>query len=131
MAGFKEVVRRTRLHRKDIVVEVEILLIKPLDAMQMHLDRVAVECREILGRDNILVEDNMHLIAIYPLGHLTLVRHDKMHLADKRHIHRYTAEDTKIWHKLTQEYSKDAVWIQKWFNQIQAQSAEALAMSLW
>ena len=35
----------------------------------------------------------MYLVAIYPLGYLTLVRNDKMHLADKRHILSYASEE--------------------------------------
>ena len=92
-ASFEELRSLARLHRKDIVVEVEKLLVEPLDAVQMHLDRVAVEGRQKLGRDNILVEYDMHLVAVYPLGHLTLVRHDKMYLADEGHILGYTTKE--------------------------------------
>jgi hypothetical protein len=92
-APFEEVRGLARLHRKDIVIEIEILLVEPLDAVQMHLDRVAVAGRQELRRDNILVEHNMHLFAIYPLWHLTFVRNNKMHLADKRHILGYSAKE--------------------------------------
>ena len=61
--------------------------------MQMHLYRVAVEGRQILLRDNIFVENNVHLVAVYPLRHLALVRHYKVHLADKRHILGNTSEE--------------------------------------
>ena len=92
-APFEELRSLARLHRKDIVVEVEKLLVEPLDAVQMHLDRVAVEGWQKLGRDNILVEYDMHLLTIYPLGHLTLVRNHEMYLANKRHILGYTTEE--------------------------------------
>ena len=59
----------------------------------MHLDRVAVENGQILRRDNILVQDNIYLLAIYPLGDLTLVRNNKMNLADKGHILGYSSEE--------------------------------------
>ena len=39
------------------------------------------------------MENNVHLIAIYPLGHLTLVRNYKVYLANKRHILGYTTEE--------------------------------------
>ena len=55
-APFEEFRSLARLHRKDIVIEVEILLVEPLDAVQMHLDRVAVEGRQKLRRDNIFVD---------------------------------------------------------------------------
>ena len=93
VSRIEEVVRSTRLHRKYIIVEIEILLVEPLDAMQVHLDRVTVECREILRRDNILVEHDMHLVTIYPLGNLALVRNYKVYLADERHILGYTTKE--------------------------------------
>lgn len=89
----EEVVCLTRLHREYIVVEVEVLLIKPLDTMQMHLYRVAIEGWEILRRDNILVEYDVYLVTIHPLGDLTLVRHYEVDLADKWHILSYTAKE--------------------------------------
>ena len=61
--------------------------------MQVHLDRVAVECRQILGRDNILVKHHIYPLTIYPFGHLALVRYDKMYLADKWHILGYSAKE--------------------------------------
>ena len=89
----EEVGRLTLHHREHIVVEVEILLVESLDAMQMHLDRVAIKRWEILRRDNILVKNDMYLVAIYPLGHLTLVRYHKVNLENKRHILGYTAKE--------------------------------------
>ena len=61
--------------------------------MQMHLYRVTVERRQVLRRDDILVEDNMYLITVYPLRHLTLMRHHEMYLADERHILGYTSKE--------------------------------------
>ena len=80
-------------HRKDIVVEVEILLVQILDTMQVHLNRVAVECWQKFGRDNILVKHHINLVTVNPFGHLTFVRNNKMHLADKCHIFGNTAEE--------------------------------------
>ena len=93
LAVTEEVALLALQHRKDIVIEIEILLIQPLDAMQVHLDRVAVERRQKLRRDNILVEYNVNLVTIYPLWHLALVRHHKVYLANERYILGNTSEE--------------------------------------
>ena len=77
-------------HRKDIVIEIEIFLVEPLNAMQMHLDRVAIENWEMLLGDNIFVKHNIYLVTIYPFGHLAVVRNNKVNLTNKRHILGYT-----------------------------------------
>ena len=51
----EKVGRLTFAHWEHIIVEVEVLLIEPLDAVEMHLDRVTVEGWEKLCRDNIFV----------------------------------------------------------------------------
>ena len=89
----EEVGRLTLAHREHIVIEVEILLVEPLDAMQVHLDWVTIKSWKILGRNDILVENNVYLVAIYPLGHLTFVRYHKVNLANKRHILGYSAKE--------------------------------------
>ena len=39
------------------------------------------------------MEHDVHLVTIYPLGHLALVRDHKVYLADERHILGYTSEE--------------------------------------
>ena len=89
----EEIGRLTLTHREHIVVEVEILLVEPLNAVEMHLDRIAVERRQKLRRDDILMENNVYLIAIYPLGHLAFVRNYEVYLANERHILGDTTEE--------------------------------------
>lgn len=92
LAVAEEVTFLALQHREDVVVEVEVLLVEPLYTVQMHLDRVAVEGWQKFGRDDILVQNNVYLVAIDPLGHLALVRDYKVHLAYERHILGNTSE---------------------------------------
>ena len=74
------------LHGEDVVVEVDILLVETLNAMQMHLYGVTVECRQKLRRYYILVKHHINGVAIYPLGHLAVARHYEVHLANEWHV---------------------------------------------
>jgi hypothetical protein len=93
LAIAKEVALLARQHREDVVIKVEILLVEIGNAVKEHLYRVTVEDRQELGRDDILVKYDVHLLTIDPLGNLTLVRHHKVHLAHKRHILGYTTKE--------------------------------------
>jgi hypothetical protein len=95
LAIFEEVALRALQHWEDIVIEVEILLVEARDAMQVGFDRVAVECWQIFGGYNILVEDDINLFAIYPRRDLALLRYHEMYLAHKGHILGYTTKE--VW----------------------------------
>ena len=83
-----EEVRRLALHQwEHIIVKVDILLIEVLDAVDVQLDGVTVECRQKLLGDDLLVQYHIYLIAVHPLRHLTIACHHEVHLAYEGHIH--------------------------------------------
>jgi hypothetical protein len=88
----EEIRRLTRAHREHIVIEIQKLLIEALNAMQAHLNGVAVERGEKFRRNDVAVQHHVNLVPIQPLGHLTLARHYKVDLTDKRHILRNATE---------------------------------------
>ena len=63
-----------------------------LDAVEVHLNSVAVEGGEMFLGDDILMEHHIYLLPIHPLGHLTLLRNNKVYLAHKGHILCYAAK---------------------------------------
>ena len=66
----EEVLPDTVPYRKHVIIEIKIFLIKSLDPMQMHLYRIAVECRKELFRNDVLVEHYIQLADINPLWNL-------------------------------------------------------------
>jgi hypothetical protein len=85
----KEVCGLALLKWEDVVVEIYILLVEILNAVEVQLNGVAVECRKELLRDYILVQHHVNLAAVNPLWHLAIARYHEVHLADKGHVHRY------------------------------------------
>ena len=63
----KEIFWNTGPYRKNIIIEVDELLIKPLYPMKKHLDGRTVEGRQILLRNDILMQDNFQIIPVNPL----------------------------------------------------------------
>ena len=79
-------------HRKHVIIEVKILLIKSFDTMQMHFNRIAIEGREIFVRNDILVENYLKILLIDPLRDLGRVRNHQIYISDEWHIHFDTSE---------------------------------------
>jgi hypothetical protein len=55
LAIYEELLSLAWAYWEDIIVELEVLLVKTFDAVKVHLYRVAIECRQTLLWDNILV----------------------------------------------------------------------------
>jgi hypothetical protein len=62
----KKVLRLAISYRKHIVIEIKILLIKTWYPMQMHFNRITVESRKKLMRNDILMKDYVQLRDIDP-----------------------------------------------------------------
>jgi hypothetical protein len=75
-----------------VVVEIQIFFVQTLYIVQMHLYGIAVEGGQQMFGYDVAVQHHIHLIAVYPLWHLTLARDNKMYLAYEGHVLLYTAE---------------------------------------
>ena len=66
----EEISRLARSQRVKVIVEIKILLIQTINTMQVHLYRVAVECRKIISRNYILMQNNLKILCINPFRNL-------------------------------------------------------------
>jgi hypothetical protein len=70
LAITEEISSLARSNGIEIIIEIKILLIKIFNPVKMHFDRIAIEGREILIWNNILVEYNLEIVTICPLWYL-------------------------------------------------------------
>ena len=68
-----EIFRRTISDREQIIIEIQIFLIKFLDTMKIHFKRVAIECRQILSWHEVLVQYHIHCLSVHPFRHLAFM----------------------------------------------------------
>ena len=62
-----EEVRRAAIpNREHVIIEIQVLLVKSRNPVEIHLDRIAVECRQELLRDYILMKHNLEILPVSP-----------------------------------------------------------------
>ena len=66
----KKILRDTFIHRIHIIVEVQIFLIQTRNPVKMHLYRIAVERRQELLGNNVLVKHYLEIGCIRPFRYL-------------------------------------------------------------
>ena len=66
----EEILRLAWSHREKVIIEIQVFLIESLNAVQMGLDRIAVESRKVILRDDILMEHDLEVFLVSPLRHL-------------------------------------------------------------
>ena len=81
-----EVFRSAICNREKVIIEIDILFIKAFYQMQMHLDRIAVECRQKLRRYEFVMKYNLKIIEVYPLRNLGRMGYYQKNVADKWHM---------------------------------------------
>ena len=81
----EEISRTAIPYREHIVIEIQIFLVKSRYPVKIHLDRIAIECRQELLRDYILMKNNPEVFPVCPLRNLRRVGHNKIHITDERH----------------------------------------------
>ena len=84
-----------RKHREHIVIKIEEMLIQTLYTMQIHLQRITVERRKILFRNEVFVMHYLYVVAINPFRDLGIAGHYQINVSYERHILLDTPE--KIW----------------------------------
>ena len=92
LAVTEEVLRLAVPYRKHVVIEIQIFLIQTRNPVQMHLYRIAVECRQELCRYDVLVKNDLEIFTIGPLRDLRRVRNHKIYIPDERHPAFYAPE---------------------------------------
>ena len=73
-------------HWEKVVVQVYEFLIKTRNTVQVHLYRSGVEHRQKLRRNDVTVEYDLEPLAVSPLRHLTLPRHDQEYVLNEREM---------------------------------------------
>lgn len=92
LAVAEEVGRLAGSQRVQVIIEVEVFLIKSINAVKMHLDGIAVECRKMVFWDYILVKNDFQVICISPLRYLRWMGNDKIYIPDERHVDFYSPQ---------------------------------------
>ena len=72
--------------RKNVVVEIEILLREPGNPVQEQLDGRAVEGWKKGRRNDVFVQHHPQMRTVCPRGYLTLPRHDQEDVLDEGHV---------------------------------------------
>jgi hypothetical protein len=88
----EEVLGHTWHNREKIIIEIKVFLIQPFNSMKVHFNRIAVEGRQKVNWDNILMKDYFQMFRICPLRDLRRMRYYQINISDEGHIDFNTPE---------------------------------------